>query len=320
MDVSRFWASRYPGWVFLWVNVFGIFACKSPKAPDKEVPESAVSTKYREASERLTSQFVENGWVVSRNSDGAPQHIGEGLIWTGLALSALPCDLGGTLEGALISTIGSLEGALVRYLPLGEYAGGREVTLDGALGLYRGIAERITRCGKGDLWWPIIRMHLVYLRDHNSRLNAQADAVLGPHFDYLLDLLASHVGLMSEPDESNLRDLEGEVAAWAALVNAQHSPCYRINLGYIALSTAEELGKSVNWMEYCAATRGTGIPIVEHRCGRGDLLSWIDSFEPNKWEYRFQRCGGWESPDGNDDMTPGLDLLVAMRAAYDLGN
>ncbi len=67
-----------------------------------------------------------------------------------------------------------------------------------------------------------------------------------------------------------------------------------------------------------APRRGVDIPLIDHKCGRGDLKGWIDAFKFNEWEYRHQRSGKWEQPDGDGDETPGLDLITAIRAAYDI--
>ncbi len=322
MDEFSVWALGRHGWRVLGLLVASLcLSCGAAPAPEAELAEPSVEQTYIDASNRLLGGFVEGGWVVSRRPDGTPEHTGEGLIWTGMAMGALPCGLGTTLEFTLSEMVKAHAGALVRYEPLGEYANGREVTLDGALGLYLGVAQRAVRCGASPLWGPIIRDHLDFVSSHGGSLHPNVDAKLLAHFDYVLDLLASRLGVGPSPDVADGRELEHEVATWAAVVNATHAACYRVNLGFTALQTMETLGQEVSrqgrW-EFCAATRGMDIPTVDHWCGRKGLRDWIASYQFNQWENRHQRCGAWETPDADGDTTPGLDLLVAYRQAYSL--
>lgn len=295
-----------------------LFACQKTKRPDLEPAPSGVRFRYDEATLRLSTGYLENGWVVTRRADGSAEHVGEGLLWTGLWLYAAPCEVGAGSAAMLRQTITRNGGALVRYEPLGEYAGGREITLDGAIGLYRGISATLRRCpGEGEAWAEPLALHIDYLISHNDQFNEASPAYLSEEFGYVLQAVASHLSLARPPLDSELRSLEVLVAGWAAAVNATHAAAYRVHLGLVALQTVEAMGFEVDWTAFCAATRGVGIPTVDYQCGRGDLRAWIDEFQYNKYEYRHQRAD-WESEDGNGLATPGLDLLVAMRDAYQL--
>lgn len=304
--------------------LLGLFsACaKVPDKPDLDDAPASVVEHYNGAVERLLSRHIENGWVVSRAPDGSPAHVGEGLIWTGLLLAALPCDLGDTVEAHLIDAIERHDGALVRYEPLGEYEGGREVSADGALGLYRGIAHRTEVCGTGSAWTNALRLHQGYIKAHGGRLNANAEANLGVFAD-VLRLVASRVPGSSDggPSDQSLRSILQAVTAWSAGVTATKAACFRIHLGWLALRTLETSGYSVSdgdRQRLCFATAKTDIPVLDHWCGRGDLKGWIEDFEFNRFEYAFQRCPRWEDPDGDGDETPGLDYLIGIKEAYEL--
>jgi len=70
---------------------------------------------------------------------------------------------------------------------------------------------------------------------------------------------------------------------------------------------------------FCGAAKAADMPTVDHWCSHKDIGEYIDSFEYNQWEYRHQRSGAWETPDGKEGLeTPGLDLLVALVAKYNL--
>jgi hypothetical protein len=75
----------------------------------------------------------------------------------------------------------------------------------------------------------------------------------------------------------------------------------------------EELGGKISSESrnvFCAATKGAGLPTTDSWCGRGGLDTWLDSFVYNTWQYRHQRCPGWEVADGAGDDQPAVDELV----------
>lgn len=320
MDAARTPRGRL-GWALL-VAVFTVsMACHKPAPqPAHESPPRSVVELYSRAASRLLASHVDRGWVVSRQTDGSPEHVGDSLLWTGLALAALPCADGAAIESGLVDMLTRHDGALVRYEPLGEYEGGREVTVDGALGLYRGIAHRIVECGAADAWREAFAKHWAYLNEHGGSLNEAAvdDAWLIGGLEYVPHLLAHRLALSGPPDSDISSSLEAVVTGWAVGVNATHAACYRIHLGWLALSAADALGEETSdngRASFCAATVGTDLPVVDNWCGRGDLKGWIDAFEFNKYEFRHQRCH-YERADGNGYETPALDLLLAIKLAY----
>lgn len=313
---------------------------KAKDEPEPASPSEAVIAQFQDASARLRNGFLDHGtWVCSRTSqepsNNLPrtcEHAGEAILWSGEAMAALSCADGQSIEDGLIDMVTRNGGALVRVEPLGEYAGGREITLDGAIGFYRGVAHRALKCpGSLEKWQRPIALHLSYLAANDSRLNAASEARLEDEvfgikvdFSYPLDLLAFKLGLKGDPGDARWRTLEREVAAWAAVVNLKHAAAYRVNLGFVSMETVEEMGENVSQSgrnDFCAATRGVDIPTVDQWCGRGDLEGWVSAFKFDEWEYRHQRSGSWEAePDGNGLKTPGLDLLVALRQAYTIAN
>ncbi len=289
-----------------------LVACgKTPDKPAPEDPRQAVEARYEEAYQRLSSRFVENGWIVSRNGR-APEHTGEGLIWNGTFLSIAKCD-DIAIEQHLIRTIISNDGALIRYSPLGEYENGREVTLDGAIGLYRGIANRVARCPNAAADWDLaLTVHRQYLFSNGASLNTKTKASLPAGFEILPEVAAGYKNESTGP-------LLAQLVAWCAAVNATHSAAFRVNLSFLAIQALEDAGYTIPTVYrngFCAATRGVDIPTVDHWCGRGKLEEFINDFQFNVWEYRHQRSGSWESPDGNGIETPGLDFLIAVRQFY----
>lgn len=299
-------------------------ACSKAKPEPEPLPSMPpIEDRFDAAQSRLQFDFLENGWVVSRNADASPDHQGEGLLWTGEWIGAASCSAGDASEAMLQDMIASRGGALVRFDPLGEYADGRQVTLDGALGLYHGVSERVKRCPDSKAkWYDVLTLHRDFVEANDGRLNPDAGARLEPEFDYVLARLLDHLSGSTFVGHSDdrLDRLMVELSGWVAIVNATHEAGYRAHLALLAIEALENSGDSVPAGQrdlFCSSSRGMGMITLDHWCGRGDLVGWIDSFEYDRWEYRFQRAA-WETPDGNGDRTPALDLLVGIRKAYTL--
>ena len=316
MDVS--FRAMAQGWAQAWLAIFCLVSCaREPDRPELRDPPIEVQLRYHFASERLLADHLENGWVVTRKPDGTPEHTGEGLLWSGVALASLTCEDGAAIEDMLIATVTRLDGALVRYEPLGEYEGGREVTLDGAIGFWRGVAHRVVSCpGSAEKWTPAVKLHLDYVERSKGRLHPNAKAVLPPGFDYVLHLLGHRLGLSGLPSGDTLDGLRTALALWAKATIDNRKPCYRVHLGLLMLESVEALGVGVSRETFCIASKGAGMPLVDHYCGvEQPLLDWVDNFEFNRFEFAHQRCY-YETESVGDDQTPGLDFLVGVKHAY----
>lgn len=300
--------------------LFALLALSCGRPVDKIEPRDpplAIQLKYHFASERLMADHLENGWVVTRKPDGTPEHTGEALLWSGVALASLSCEDGAAIEDMLIDTVKRHDGALVRYEPLGEYEGGREVTLDGAIGFWRGVAARLACPGSPEKWAPAIKLHLDYVERSKGHLHPNAKVVIPPGFDYVVHLLGHRLGLSGLPSSDAFGGLRTALALWAKATVDNRKPCYRVHLGLLMLESVEALGVGVPRETFCIASKGAGMPLVDHYCGMEQpLLDWIDDFKFNVWEFQHQRCAGWESPDADGDATPGLDFLVGVKHAY----
>jgi hypothetical protein len=170
-------------------------------------------------------------------------------------------------------------------------------------------------------WQPVFAKHENFSRP-DGQLNPKSDAKLPKEFTYVRDLLASRLGAAGRPSDDRLRALEVQIAGWATAVKTSRSACFRINLGYQALKTIHELGGPISAPgkdAFCDATAGTDLPTVDHYCGRQDLGAYVNAFHWDEWEFRHQRCPGWESADGKPGLaTPGLDLAEALKEKYAL--
>lgn len=295
--------------------LFFIFiSCGPPEEEDIEPSTKSIQELYDDASKRLVTQFLEHRRVVSWGKDSKPENAGDSLIWSGIALYGLPCDLGSVIESQIVEEM--KDGFLMRHPTLEP----NDASLDGALGLYFGIADRISRCtGSKELWSPVIKKHIEFVKSHGNKLNPNSGSKLEKYFDYVLFLLGSRLGVQTKPTQDVKLLLGLEIGEWARATIVAKKSCFRIHLGWLALKTVESLGE--NWQpivkdNFCDVTRETQIPVVDHYCGRASLKKYIADFKYDQWEYRHQRCGLWETPDAGGFQTPAVDYLLALRLAY----
>ena len=285
---------------FLFIISCGTAADKA----EKKDPDQFTKITYEFAAQRLVTEFLDRGFVVSLKEDGEPEHKGDALIWSGVAMSALDCDKGTVIEDAAIKMITDLNGGLYRHPDLPN-----EISLDGALGLYHGIASRIARCESLSKWAHPLKLH----KEFTSK-------VVPKEFTYVRDLLFHKAGIAGEPSKDRLKILEGQIYGWASAVMISKSACFRLHLSYLSYSTIEKLGGGVSRGgrgRFCSATDGADLPLIDHWCGRDGLTEWIANFEVDQYEYRHQRCP-WEGPDRAGLRYPGVDFLKGIEDAYNL--
>ncbi len=295
------------------------------KIDDVEPTQDDVAT-YEQVSINLSEHFIYGGFgVVSLKPDGSPEHLGEALIWGGTYLWAASCDRGRPVSEAMARMVSDHGGQIIRVDPLGEYAGGRAVTLDGWIGAAMGIARRIQDCGEANLWRQPFADLIAFQKGNSGLLNADSSSRLEGGFVFIRDAIAAKLGLRDEPDHDRQIDFEKTVAAWPGLVKLAHATgvgsdaCFRVNLALSSLLTQETLNKWTSDQardEFCAGSDGMDIPTADHFCGRRPIAEYLASYQPDRWEYRHQRCGAWEQPDGDGNVSPQLDRLVALVMAH----
>ena len=292
---------RLPRWLVSGALVFSL-ACGKPEDEKEPVtPPDDVPVTFEKASDRLLSMTSPPGWVVSRWSDGRIEHTGDSLLWTGMALGVLDCERGNVVEGALLTMLRETGGKAYRH----PSEAARAPSLDGHLGLYWGISQRVSRCPDSmPVWASAVASH-------------EPTSVPKP-FDKVLGALRYQLGLAAAPTDAAA--LTDAVSVWAYGVVLTQAAGYRIHLGLLSLETLESTGvglPAAARSKFCAASEAAQMPTVDWFCGRGDLVQWITAYEPNRYEMAHQRAT-WESPDGKEGLeTPGLDLLVALRKVYE---
>lgn len=265
---------------------------------------------YNVVRGRMQGFEDKNHWIVS-HCGGQDCAQGDSLLFTGLAVYALPCADGAPMAQALMDMIVKSGGAIYRHPTIPD-----DVSLDGALGLYRGIAKRIKVCHEAGLWATPLLMHRTYIDDHGGKLNAASKndySTLAGGFSYILDLLYAAAAGEEQPFVLRQAYLEAAVTGWAGINIVSKTACYRTNLALLALQTVEELGGEVSEptrSSFCLITKDAGLPTADQWCGRPGMGTFLDSFQFDLWQYRPQRCPGWEKPDGNGNQHPAVDYAV----------
>ena len=320
MDVaSRGW--RRPRWIATACLAFCLFACSSQAKPDREPAQAPLEQLYADAVTRLFEHFYDHGYIVSRSADGAAQHVGEGLLWSGVALGNLPCDRAKQVMADLSTVMTTRNGEIRRYEPLPQEYAGRELNFDGETGLVYGFARFLQRCpndtgGLSDAW----RLHWEAIRRNDGQLYPGTGERMPGLFAFTTNALSVRLGLIPAVDVREQDTMEQAAASWATAVKLQRAACYRVNLAFMHIQAAEALGYPLSDLGrsmWCSATKGMGIATVDFYCGQSEILTWINAFEFNRFEYAHQRCSAWEMADGNGLETPGLDLITAMSAGFD---
>jgi hypothetical protein len=291
-----------------------LFACAKPEPLPPSDPTAEAADAYYSTAERLKEFIDGSGFVVSRfNADGRPEHEGDSLIWSGVALASVPCAVAAPIASGLRDMVATLSGGVYRHPSLPQ-----AISLDGAIGLYYGMADSMKRCGED--WGTAADSMEAFAEATGDHLNPSGEVKLYPEFTFARDAVLAMAGARGKPHGSRLASLETQVIAWAKAAKVAKASCFRIHVGWLSLRAAELAGYSVTPAGkslFCGLTDGLGLPTIDHWCGREGLLAYLDAFEFDQWEYRHQRCSAWETPDGREGLkTPAIDRLAALRAQY----
>lgn len=297
------------------LSLLFIVACGKTKAADASDPTDTELQQYGQIRDNLKA-FAPDGFVVSMAGPhhdgvaaGAPVQQGNSLLFTGLAGAALMCDDGAYIAAAMQSMLTTTGGSLYHHPSIPT-----QMDFDDAVGFYRGVSERLKHCGAPELaaWQPGLKLH----QSIAPLINVAGNVGLAAPFTWLRDAVLNQAGLADAPSSIKQAAMEVAVVGWAAADVAAKDACYRLHLGLQVFQTIEATGHKVSSdarTSFCDVTKDTQIPTIEGWCGRGGLAAWYDGFQPNQWQYRHQRCGAWETPDGNGDLHPGVDALIAYR-------
>jgi hypothetical protein len=298
-------------------------ACaKAPDKPERLPATDSVRELYDQTADRLMAEFLEDGQVVSRKPDGSPEHVGDSLIWTGVAIGVLPCHLAEVVADRLALRIRDNGGELVRFEPLPEeYVAGREISFDGVSGVLFGLARYRARCQSDGVDRGFLTARRDYVARNDNRIHHNVDARIPAEFTFTEQALYHAYGLEGRPHDDRMHVLLLQLAGWTQAVKASRAACYRANLAWMHTSALEALGYSFGAAErglLCQAAEGLDLPQWEHYCSRSmSLTSFVDAWQFDRAEFQLQRCS-WEHEEPRGRRYPGLDLLLALTELYDL--
>ena len=287
-----------------------------PSLRDEGDPSEFADTRSALAT-RLEADFLAGGYVVARAADGSAADAGDALLWSSLALAALPCDAGAETLAAIASSAAHRGGALVRIEPLPPGYAGNETSRDMELGAAFGLAARAKKCpadypALSHLW----SSHHAYLAAHGGELYPGTG--LYPLAVYLEELTDEYFGAGPGGDEAGR--LVAETAITGALADAHAGHCYLANLSYLATALMSLHGVPVDKVvkdAACKLSAGLHTALWEAYCGRVDLRDFLRSFVRDEWIFKPQRCGT-DTPDGLAVglTTPGVDYLFSFYTIY----
>jgi len=244
-------------------------------------------------------------------------HQGDSLIWSGIAMASLPCDRADLIRKAITRSIEKNDGRILRFEPLPTSYQGNETSRDAEVGALFGFTQLSLRCPemKNSLaaaW----ETHRDFVKTHNGRLHegSNANFYINPSLQFIFDLVSHHFLGTAKPSSESLKMFEAGVIVSTTTISEQKNACYPVHLSTLLLNVASKLGKGVSHLtrrEFCHQTRGMDLPLTEWYCERGNKTDFLRNYTPNQWEYRHQRCSGWESPDVDPgEASPGVDYLV----------
>lgn len=292
-------------------------ACATPKKPldlPSRLPEkedlSVVTPMARELLARLKSYNVDSGYVITRTESGEIEHKGDAVLWTGLAMAAVPCE-----DAEPLFTQVSLD-TLRRGGMIGRWAASpnneRPSSRDQVRGVMIGFTDLAKRCGKEDIAKETWRLHAQYVADNAGGLFPGAN----PGYQVTEFFLWpwSMVGEFFEiqPHQGSKTVFEAGLATTAQVIVLQKSAAYPIHLATLDIILADRLGSPISelgFKAFCAASVGSDLGLTEWLCKRKTAKEILLAWAPNTYEYKWQRAP-WEGPDAGDHKTPGVDFLL----------
>lgn len=290
---------------------FLVLGCGKPDDPKRG---SVDSRKYEELSQRLVDNHLSpTGFVISKEN-GENRHEGDSLIWSGIAMGALPCDKANLISDGLRTAVKVGGGYLRRFEPLpDQYLGGREISLDGAIGVMFGVALTMKHCPDIDLsWWDDW-----FRTIGDGELYPGTGVKWPPAVDWGWNLLAHRRGIRGKPASEVKRAMELAMTGWTEAVRQSQAAAFRVHLATLIMMTSELLGEPPRKNEFCSAAEGVQLGLTEWWCGRRDPNDLLLAWEMNVWEYQWQRSPKWEVPDGKGYETPAVDYLILWKLSHD---
>lgn len=308
-----------------------------PKIPDVPIPEPPTMKDDLPEAEDLSSvqeqmkalyaripEFLEQGQVVSRTQDSIfsyPDDFGDSKLFSGIALGALPCDVGEPVLKAILDSINQRGGAIVRYEILDGYQD-NQTSLDQVTGVMLGFTERARKCPADapaiQAAWNLHRQFVAANGGNMAPRVQKFGNINSPGFKYGWELAGYILGTNDKPDDDDAAATELEILGMIQGVRAKKASCFNVHTALITILMAARNGHPIaraTRFAICQEMKGMDIPLADWYCEEQSASVYLQSFKANEWAYRHVRCGAWESPDGNSEFHPGVDAMLEYEMA-----
>ena len=182
-------------------------ACLKSSGLPGPVSLGEYDSRFADFSRRLERDFLEGGYVVSRNRHGEPMHQGDSLLWTSLAMASLSCHDAAPIRHALINSIRRNGGRILRFDPLPNDCKGNETSRDAEIGALFGFTIHSLRCPEAktelaEAW----RLHYDFVKSHGGRLHegSNTNFMMNPALNFVWDLVSHYFLGTARPSNTSL--------------------------------------------------------------------------------------------------------------------
>lgn len=294
--------------------VAGCGAKRDQDTTVKPLDVSQFAAKRDEIAARLAEEFLDEGYVVSRQGDES-LHIGDAAKYTGIGMSVMECDKTATMFSAIQESTVANGGKIVRYhSPTGSSRG--ETSYDTVTGVSMGLLFHQARCGSDarSVW----QSHYDFVTANDGLLEPPVGDRLSPAMRWYWSEIGYALGI------GERRPIEDK-GLWetSLLINAEFAqrlkqPCYPIDLGMLQIIAMRKLGHNLDpavRAQLCAATKEMKLAHMDHYCKRGDTLQWLRDWRADEYEYSLQICPWQNGFLSEGQRSHGVDFLLMYHLA-----
>lgn len=298
-----------------------------PPTVKDDLPEAEDLSSFQDQMKKLYDrlpEFLEQGQVVSRTQDSIfsyPDNFGDSKLFSGIALASLPCDVGRPVLKAILDSINARQGAIVRYEILDGYQD-NQTSLDQVTGVMLGLTERARKCPDDK---PAIQaawqLHRNFVAANDGRMAPVVKdygTINSPGFKYGWELAGYILGVNDKPSDGDAAATELEMMGMIEGIKEKKAGCYNVHVALLTIIMAAKNGYPIaraTRYAICEEMKSMDIPLADWYCDRQSASVYLQGFHLNEWHYRHQRCGAWDSADGNNEFHPGVDAMLEYEMA-----
>ena len=279
-------------------------------------------TQWEEKQEmlekRLMDDFIQEGYIISRNEEFEIKDEGDALLWSGLGLSSLSCENAEIIFEEIADSVDYFEGGLVRIDPLPQSYFNDPTSRDMETGAIFGLTNYYRRCGDERVI-HVLQKHYRFINDNGFQLFPVGDPTkisITPAFGYYMNLMFSKYLGVLKPSALDKAMYESAVIADSAFIKSSLTACFPVHLGTLQLIQMDFIQENVSKTtkrSFCSITEMMDLPLTDWYCNRLSVADFLDQYDLTQ-SYRSQRCLKWEEIDSEGHF-PALDWLLIYRLA-----